>query len=84
MEATISVQKNIIEDYYEGKVLGQGAFSKALLCNKQTENNKPYVIKVMDFSQDPNKSKTYALMMNEIFILDVLRNSCDEYIMCYI
>lgn len=84
MDATINVQQNIIEDYYEGKVLGQGAFGKALLCNKQTENNKPYVIKVINLLENSSPSRAYELVMNEIFILDVLRNSCDEYIMCYI
>lgn len=83
----INIQKNIIEDYYEGTLLGKGAFGSAFLCNKQSENNAKYVIKVIDLSKITKyavKRKMYDSVMNEIFILSILRAHCDEYIMCYV
>ncbi len=51
LQPTINIQKNIVEDYYEGTLLGKGGFGSALLCNKQSENNAKYVIKVIDLSE---------------------------------
>lgn len=85
-EGAINIENKIVDDYYEGTLLGKGAFGSAMLCNRLSENNAKYVIKIIDFSKIPEKSKpaNYNLITNEIFILDILRTSCDEYIMCYI
>lgn len=83
-ESNVIIQRNIVEDYYEGTLLGKGGFGTVFQCNKLAEQNAKYVIKVIDLSKEANKPKMYEIVMNEIFILDILRSSCDEYIMCYI
>ena len=86
-EVDISLKKEIIEDYYEGTIIGKGAFGSAMLCEKKSENNCKYVIKIIDLSKvkdQVKKSRLYDIMMNEIFILDILREKCEKYIMCYI
>jgi serine/threonine protein kinase len=86
MTEEVKIEENIAEDYYIGKVLGKGNFGTALLCRKQSENNAKYVIKKLDFSKIPDnkKSKSFDNISNEIYILDILRPHCGEYIMCYI
>ncbi len=83
----VSIGKQIVKDYYEGAVLGKGAFGTALLCRKTTENNNKYVIKMINLSETKDnvkKEKLFNMLRNEIFILDILRNDCEKYIMCYI
>ena len=88
METNVKIKtgSKIVDDYYAGVVLGSGAFGTALLCNKLSENNAKYVIKKIDMTLIPleKKSRTYDCIANEIFILDILRTNCGEYIMCYI
>jgi serine/threonine protein kinase len=85
-EPDVKLQKKIVDDYYEGTILGKGGFGSAILCNKMSENNAKYVIKQIDFMglDKRKKSKRFDTIANEIFILDILRSHCGEYIMCYI
>lgn len=79
----------IIDDYYELSVLGKGSFGSAVLCEKRSECNAKYVVKIINFSNDSNSNDStldykYISIMNEIFILDMLRTKCEKYIMCYV
>lgn len=86
---TVNVRQNVVDDYYEGQVLVKESVTarhgkiKTVMCERQSENKK-YMIKVIDISKSQNRPQAYQHAMNEIFILDVLRNSCGEYITCYI
>jgi serine/threonine protein kinase len=72
----------LVDDYYMERVLGKGSFGTSVLCNKQSENKK-YVIKIINLKETSNPKFMYDLVMNEIFVLDILRTNCEKYIMCY-
>lgn len=67
------------------QTLGKGAFGEAVLARDRAQNDQQCVIKILRLSRVPKaaRQRHYDVLINEVFVLDVLRPHCAQYVMCY-